>query len=113
MNFKSTVTDTYVKFQIVNEKLDSSISAEIKKELTGLNEQGFKNLIMDLSLVKYCDSSGLSSILVGNRLCKNLSGIFVLIGANDMVSKLITISQLNSILNIAATETDALQFFKN
>ena len=35
-------------------------------------------MVVDLSATKYCDSSGLSSILVANRLCKNVEGTFVL-----------------------------------
>ena len=59
---------------------------------------------------RYCDSSGLSAILVGNRLCKNSNGTFVICHLNDMVSKLIQISQLESILNITPTQKEAVDF---
>jgi anti-anti-sigma factor len=64
---------------------------------------GERNIILDLSKCRYCDSSGLSAILVANRLCKNANGIFVLTGLNDAVERLITISQLDTVLNIANT----------
>ena len=35
-----------------------------------INKQGERNIIVDLSTVKYCDSSGLSALLIGDRLCK-------------------------------------------
>jgi anti-sigma B factor antagonist len=68
-----------------------------------LNADGVKNIIIDLALTRYCDSSGLSAILVANRLCKNANGSLVITGLQDSVMKLITISQLDSILNIATS----------
>ena len=62
---------------------------------------GEKNMIIDLSNTEYCDSSGLSSILVANRLCKNAKGQFILSGLQNAVERLITISQLDSVLSIA------------
>ena len=68
---------------------------------------GEKNIILDLIKCKYCDSSGLSAILVANRLCKNASGTFVLSGLSEAVERLITISQLDTVLNITETVEEA------
>ena len=46
----------------------------------------------------YCDSSGLSAILLGNRLCKDAGGKFIIASLKPNVQKLIEISQLNSVL---------------
>jgi anti-anti-sigma factor len=73
-----------------------------------LNNNNHKNILLDLSKVKYCDSSGLSAILIGNRLCKNANGSFILFGLQENVMKLITISQLDTVLNITPTFTEAL-----
>jgi len=62
-----------------------------------------------LSKCRYCDSSGLSAILVANRLCKNATGTFVLTGLNDAVERLITISQLDTVLNIAGSLDEAIK----
>jgi len=53
-----------------------------------------------LSSCEYCDSSGLSAILVANRLCEQLEGKFVLTGLQNEVESLIKISLLDTILNI-------------
>ena len=57
---------------------------------------------------RYCDSSGLSAILVANRLCKNANGVFVLSGLQTAVERLITISQLDTVLNITKTVDEAI-----
>jgi anti-anti-sigma factor len=90
------------------DKLDNTVSPLLKSQLVVLNAEGVKNIIIDLTQTKYCDSSGLSAILVANRLCKNAGGTFVLTGLQDAISKLISISQLDSILNITTNLTEAI-----
>jgi anti-anti-sigma factor len=72
-----------------------------------LNAEGVKNIIINMQDTKYCDSSGLSAILVANRLCKNSGGMFVLTNIQDPIKKLIAISQLDSILNITPSVKEA------
>jgi anti-anti-sigma factor len=84
----------------------------LKSELVLISGNGEKNIILDLDNVKYCDSSGLSAILVANRLCRNANGIFVLTGLNDAVERLITISQLDTVLNITENQDEATKFIE-
>jgi anti-anti-sigma regulatory factor len=42
-------------------------------------------------------------------LCKNANGTFVLTGLTDAVERLITISQLDTVLNIAYSRSEAAQ----
>ena len=100
MEFKIEKLDNYTIIQVLEEKLDTHIAPTLKSELVLVSGNGEKNIILDLNNVRYCDSSGLSAILVANRLCKNASGTFVLTGLNEAVERLITISQLDTVLNI-------------
>lgn len=93
-------SERYSLIRIQSEKLDTMVAPALKSELVVLNADGVKNLIIDLSETRYCDSSGLSAILVANRLCKNASGVLVVTGLQEPVKKLIAISQLDSILKI-------------
>ncbi|HEU4718010.1 MAG TPA: STAS domain-containing protein [Bacteroidia bacterium] len=94
-------SDRYSLIRLNAEKLDTMVAPTLKSELVVLNADGVRNLIIDLSETRYCDSSGLSAILVANRLCKNANGVLVISGLQDPVKKLISISQLDSILKIA------------
>lgn len=107
MSFEIQKKPTYTLVKVKAEKLDTTVAPSLKSELVILNSEGIKNIIIDLSETRYCDSSGLSSILVANRLCKNSKGAFALMGIQDSVRKLIAISQLDSILNIAPSLTEA------
>jgi anti-sigma B factor antagonist len=100
MEFKIEKQENHTLIQVLEEKLDTHIAPTLKSELVLVSGNGEKNIILDLSKCRYCDSSGLSAILVANRLCKNANGTFVLTGLNDAVERLITISQLDTVLNI-------------
>jgi anti-sigma B factor antagonist len=51
--------------------------------------------------------------LLQTGLCKNSGGIFVLTGLNDAVERLITISQLDTVLNITGSIKDAEALVNN
>ena len=107
MNFEIINNEKYTVLKSKVEKLDTNYAPELKSELVLINKSGQKNIIIDLSETRYCDSSGLSAILVANRLCKGLEGSFVLTGLQDSVMKLVTISQLHTVLNITPTFNEA------
>lgn len=111
MEFKIEKLPTYTLIQVLEEKLDTHIAPTLKSELVLVSGNGEKNIVLDLSRCRYCDSSGLSAILVANRLCKNANGTFVLTGLNDAVERLITISQLDTVLNIAGSVEEAVKLF--
>jgi anti-sigma B factor antagonist len=100
--------EKYSVIRIKVDKLDSNVAPALKSELVVLNSDGVRNMIIDMTEARYCDSSGLSSILVANRLCKNAHGSFVLTGLQEPVKKLIAISQLDSILSIAPTLVESI-----
>ena len=109
MEFKIEKLDNYTQIQVMIDKLDTHIAPSLKSELVLIAGNGEKNIILDLSNCRYCDSSGLSAILVANRLCKNANGTFVLSGLQTAVERLITISQLDTVLNISNTVDEAAE----
>jgi anti-sigma B factor antagonist len=108
MKFTVDKHEKYILLKLNEGKLNSIVSPQLKSELILINTEGQRNIIFDLSQVKFADSSGLSSLLVGHRLCKNANGNFILTGLNDAVARLITISQLNSVLSIVPTPDEAI-----
>jgi anti-anti-sigma factor len=113
MEFQIEKFENHTLIKVLEEKLDTHIAPTLKSELVLVSGNGEKNIVLDLSNCRYCDSSGLSAILVANRLCKNSNGTFVLTGLNDAVERLITISQLDTVLNISGTIDEAQKMIKN
>lgn len=100
MNFTVTTENNFTVLTSNVEKLDASNASDLKSELVLLNKKGVNSMVINLSSTKYCDSSGLSAILVANRLCKDTNGKFILCGLQPNVSKMISISQLDKVLTI-------------
>ena len=111
MNFEINNSDKYSLITCNLEKLDTTVAPELKSQLLLLDKTGVSNYVLDLSSVKYCDSSGLSALLVGNRFAKSSKGVFVICGLQPSVEKLITISQLHTVLNITASQNEAIDYF--
>lgn len=108
MKFTLDKHEKYVLVKLNESKINSLVTPQLKSELILINAEGQRNIILDLSQVKFADSSGLSSLLVGHRLCKNADGSFIMVGLNNAVSRLVTISQLDTVLTIVPTVEEAI-----
>jgi len=107
--FELKKEEKYILLKILVSKIDASNSLEFKQTFLSFREQNIpKNLILSLSEVKYIDSSGLSAILVANKVCTEAGGIMILCGVSEHVMKLVKISQLDKILDILPTEEEAV-----
>ncbi|MCB9236063.1 MAG: STAS domain-containing protein [Bacteroidia bacterium] len=109
MKYSTERHEAYVVIKLDEEKLTTSNAPQLKSDFVTLHTEGRRHVILDLSNVKYVDSSGLSAMLVANRLWNSTGGLFILCSLSEHVEKLITISQLQSTLNIAANRDEAIQ----
>lgn len=103
--------DKHEKYSILSleeERIDSLIAPKLKTEFVTMFQSGTQNLILNLAKTKYVDSSGLSALLVANRLATEAEGFLVMVGITDHVMKLITISKLDSVFNIFSTNAEAI-----
>jgi anti-sigma B factor antagonist len=108
MKYTIDKQEKYSSLRLHEEKLDSSVAPQLKSELITLHAEGIHNVILDLTEVKYTDSSGLSALLVGNRIMQEDGGIFILASLSEHTMKLIKISQLDTVLNIMPTLEEAV-----
>jgi anti-sigma B factor antagonist len=108
MKYSIDKQEKYTLLRLNEEKLDSNIAPQLKSEMVTLHAEGIRNVILDLSEVKYTDSSGLSALLVGNRILQEDNGIFILTKLSDHTLKLIKISQLDSVLHILPTVEEGI-----
>jgi anti-sigma B factor antagonist len=109
MKYSIDKQEKYSILALDEEKLDTLIAPKLKSEFVTIFQSGTNNLILDMSKVKYVDSSGLSAILVANRLAGDEDGFLVLAGVTPHVMKLITISKLDNVLNLFPTVVEAVE----
>ncbi|MDR3609168.1 MAG: STAS domain-containing protein [Ignavibacteriaceae bacterium] len=114
MNFETKRINNITIFKLLERRLDTNISGLLKGEITLLLKvDGINKLIMDLSEVETCDSSGLSAILVANRLINSVGGKIRLAAPTNKVNSLIKITQLDRVLPVCDTVDEAFQELEN
>ena len=89
-----------VTLVLKEKKLDSTISSELKGEFLILCKPKIETLVIDLHDVEFCDSSGLSALLIAERKMKEHGGKVRLVGANQKVVSLLKISMLDRLFEI-------------
>jgi anti-sigma B factor antagonist len=109
MKYSVDKKEQYVIFTPLEEKLDSALSPILKSELLTVQAEGYENLVIDMSNVKYADSSGLSALLVGNREFGRNGGIFIIASPQEHVMKLIKLSMLDKVFIIVDTIEEAAE----
>ena len=110
MKFSIDKNEQYTVFSLLEENLNSTMAPDLKSEFIIARNEGISNFILNLSNVKFIDSSGLSAILTANRLWKDF-GSFVITGVEHAsVKKLIEISRLDSVLEIIPTVQESIDF---
>ncbi|MBX2815272.1 MAG: STAS domain-containing protein [Saprospiraceae bacterium] len=110
MKYSIDKKDKYALMSLDIENLNSLVAPDLKSEFVIFRNEGIANFILDLSNVKYVDSSGLSAILTGNRLWKDI-GSFIVSGIqHSAVKKLIEISRLDTIITVIPTPSEAVDY---
>lgn len=109
MNFEVTKNGSATVFKLRERRLDSSLSAELKGEFILLCRPKLTSLIIDLSDVEFCDSSGLSALLIAERQVREQGGKVKLTGLKKKVMSLIKISQLDRVFEIHPSIREALK----
>lgn len=92
-------------FKLKERKLDSTVSSELKGEFLLLCKPKIETLIVDLADVEFCDSSGLSALLIADRKMKEHGGSVRLIHVHKKVSALLKISMLDRVFGLNGADT--------
>jgi anti-sigma B factor antagonist len=84
-------------------------SPEIRKTLLGLlKEQRLPRLIVNMTAVKYVDSSGIASLVEGLKLSRDLGSRFMLYGLSKPAKTVLELTHLLRVFEVHANEQDAL-----
>lgn len=100
MKFDVERNGSAVTLRLKEHKLDSTVSPELKGEFLILCKPKVQTLTVDLQDVEFCDSSGLSALLIADRKMKEHGGKVVLRNVHRNVHSLIKISMLDRVFEI-------------
>jgi anti-sigma B factor antagonist len=110
MKFEVTKNGKATVLTLHGRKLDSTVSPELKAEFLILcKPKVASKLIIDMSEVQFCDSSGLGALLIADRTMRQHKGNVHLVHVHKKVMDLITISQLDRVFTINKTVAEAIK----
>lgn len=100
MKFETQKNGTSITLTLKGKKLDSSVSPELKGEFLLICKPKIETLIVDLANVEFCDSSGLSALLIADRKMKEHGGKVKLVNVHKKVGNLLKISMLDRVFDV-------------
>lgn len=110
MKFETTKNGKSTVLKLHGRKLDATVCPDLKAEFIILCKPKVTHkLIVDMTEVQFCDSSGLSALLIADRTMREHGGSVHLVHVHKKVMDLMKISQLDRIFTINARVEDALK----
>ncbi|MBS1518526.1 MAG: STAS domain-containing protein [Bacteroidetes bacterium] len=100
MKYEIDKQDDKTIFKLESKSLDHSIAAQLKTELIFLQKEINNQFIIDLSDVTKCDSSGLSVLLLSERMEREKDKKLILINVTKNVEDLMKIARLDRVFEI-------------
>jgi anti-sigma B factor antagonist len=110
MNITLDSKDGVTVLRLREERLDAHNSQAFKEYLLRLLENGAKGLILDLSDVRFVDSSGLGALLSGHKNAGLREARLALSGVQARVQSMFELTRLHRVFEIHPTVEDALAF---
>ena len=88
-------------------EIDLSTSPEARRQILACLEDG-RNLLVDMSAVKYIDSSAVASLVEGYQIAKQQKLRFALVGVNKAVMSVLELARLDKIFPIHARVAEGI-----
>ena len=94
----------------VSGDIDLSTSPELRKLLLReMRELKVPRVVINLTSVRYVDSSGVASLLEGLKASRDLKSRFIMYGLNTKVTQVLQLSKLLNVFEICENEEQALK----
>lgn len=107
MNFSITKENDVAIFTLQDTRLDAVSSPELKAELLIVCQEQIHVLMIDLSAVSFCDSSGLSAILLAQRQMREKDGDALVVDKLGKVRGLMALAKLDGVIPVFASLDEA------
>jgi anti-sigma B factor antagonist len=108
MNISTEERDGRTVLSLKEERLDAHNSGDLRDRILKVLESGNSQLVVDLTEVRFIDSSGLGALLSGYKNAMLRSGTFVLTGLQPRVQSMFELTRLHRVFEIYPSIEDAL-----
>lgn len=107
LEVKIKKVDDIVVFQLVG-SLDTNTAPDAELEINKYLEQGSKKMIINLEESQYVSSAGLRIFLATAKKMTAAGGAVKFCSPNEVVKEILDISGFSTILDVRATEEEAM-----
>lgn len=111
MRIKTSEKYSAVIVELKGNVIGGPETEEFSKLLHSYLDEGKKNIVVDLSNVKFMNSSGLGMLISGFATMKNGGGSLKLAGATEKINSLLVITKLITIFENFDSIDDAVKSF--
>ncbi|MDA3902747.1 MAG: STAS domain-containing protein [Desulfuromusa sp.] len=111
MQLNMTEQGDIVKISIEEERMDAHNSGDLKEQMLQLFDEGKCNLVIDLTAVRFIDSSGLGSLVSGFKNASAREGSLKLCCLQPQVRSMFELTRLHRVFEIFSTQDEALASF--
>lgn len=107
MKYTHEINNNTVILRLSGDLIGEDNGASILETITDYINQKILNCIVDISDVRYINSSGIGVLITILTKFRNKGGEVWLVKPSENVKKLLIITKLNAIFNIAESEEEA------
>lgn len=111
MNYSIKSEKEILVIKVEQKRATVEFSGNLKDDLIKKIEEGFKNVIIDLSMSEFVDSSFLGALVAGLKKATMKSGDLKIVGLQPPVRAMFELTRLYRIFDIFDTVADAQNSF--
>ena len=100
-----------VKIVVQEERMDAHNSGDLKEQMLQLFDDGKCNLIIDLTAVRFVDSSGLGALVSGFKNASARDGSLKLCCLQPQVRSMFELTRLHRVFEIFVSVDEAMESF--
>ena len=112
MKFKSKEVKCVIIIELTGNVMGGPDATALNDQIHKLIDDKKKRIVVDLSDVKFINSSGLAMLIGGLNTMRKSGGEMKLARASEKIETLLEMTKLNTVFNIHKTVNEAVAAFK-
>ncbi|MEM6525686.1 MAG: STAS domain-containing protein [Bacteroidota bacterium] len=113
MEFSHKISDQILELNLGGDLIGESSGLDIIELVNNYIKDEIKLCAIDISGLRYINSSGIGVLITVLTKFRNKGGEVCLLNPSENVKKLLIITKLNAIFNIAQTMDEAVEILEN
>ena len=109
MHFNHEIKNSTLILRLVGDLIGEDSGATVVEVATNAIQQNIKKCIVDISGLRYINSSGIGLLITILTKFRNKGGEVYLMKPSESVQKLLVITKLNAIFQIVQSEVEVLK----